>query len=304
MKKLFVSGMLLLILGLTCLYREPLVNFYVDHFVSIDKTVTLSANEKNDYFLGENYSFVQSTTNFTPSNKQDILNIYYTILDRGLTDFVFYCSEEYKECIQDVKDISNNQVLLSHINNFVHPYNSFKSIETEYDTLGKITIKISHTYTDEMIRSLQQKTKEIQKDVIQDEQDPEKMIKLIHDYIINNSRYDSDRSDQKTVKYQSDTAYGNLIQGYGICGGYADSMKLFLDLYQIPNYKIASENHVWNLVKVNDQWLHLDLTWDDPIVTNGKDVLEYNFFLITTQELQELQTNQHNFDTAIYQEAK
>ena len=296
--------MLLLILGLTCLYREPLVKFYVDHFVSIDKTVTLSANEKNDYFLGENYSFVQSTTNFTPSNKQDILNIYYTILDRGLTDFVFYCSEEYKECIQDVKDISNNQVLLSHINNFVHPYNSFKSIETEYDTLGKITIKISHTYTDEMIRSLQQKTKEIQKDVIQDEQDPEKMIKLIHDYIINNSRYDSDRSDQKTVKYQSDTAYGNLIQGYGICGGYADSMKLFLDLYQIPNYKIASENHVWNLVKVNDQWLHLDLTWDDPIVTNGKDVLEYNFFLITTQELQELQTNQHNFDTAIYQEAK
>lgn len=232
------------------------------------------------------------------------MNIYYTILDRGLTDFVFYCSEEYKECIQDVKDISNNQVLLSHINNFVHPYNSFKSIETEYDTLGKITIKISHTYTDEMIRSLQQKTKEIQKDVIQDEQDPEKMIKLIHDYIINNSRYDSDRSDQKTVNYQSDTAYGNLIQGYGICGGYADSMKLFLDLYQIPNYKIASENHVWNLVKVNDQWLHLDLTWDDPIVTNGKDVLEYNFFLITTQELQELQTNQHNFDTAIYQEAK
>ena len=302
MKKIITLVLLVAIFLVTIFYNQEIVGFIVDNFLTAKKTNSVLNN--NEYASNRDYQFVQITDDFTPHNKQDILNIYYTVINSGMTDFVFYCSEEYKECIQDVKDISNNQVLLSHINNFVHPYNSFKSIETEYDTLGKITIKISHTYTDEMIRSLQQKTKEIQKDVIQDEQDPEKMIKLIHDYIINNSRYDSDRSDQKTVKYQSDTAYGNLIQGYGICGGYADSMKLFLDLYQIPNYKIASENHVWNLVKVNDQWLHLDLTWDDPIVTNGKDVLEYNFFLITTQELQELQTNQHNFDTAIYQEAK
>ena len=39
----------------------------------------------------------------------------------------------------------------------------------------------------------------------------------------------SDRSDKKVTKYHSDIAYGPLVEGYAICGGYADTMKLFLD---------------------------------------------------------------------------
>ena len=83
----------------------------------------------------------------------------------------------------------------------------------------------------------------------------------------------------------------------------ADSMKLFLDRLNIPNYKISSENHIWNLVNVDNNWYHLDLTWDDPVTSNGTDVLEYDYFLITTTELEELESDQHNFDIKIYKEA-
>ncbi|MEG2448000.1 MAG: hypothetical protein RSA91_05640 [Bacilli bacterium] len=304
MKKFIWAGIIFLLIGFTVLYREDLADFYIKNFIQIDKNVTLSANERNPYYITRDYQFVKNTDSFTPRNKQDIKNIYYTVLNAGKTDFSFYCPSDYKECLSDVKDISDDQTLLSHINNYVHAYNGFKNIETEYDTLGKIRLKITHTYTDKQISSINNKVEEIEKTIIGNETDNTKKIKLIHDYIIKNSKYDSDRSDEKIAKYSSDTAYGNLIQGFGICGGYTDSMKIFLDRFNIPNCKIASDNHVWNLVNIGDEWLHLDLTWDDPVVTNGKDVLEYNFFLISTKELEELKTNQHTFDKNVYLEAK
>ena len=69
-----------------------------------------------------------------------LLNIYYTVINSG-KNFTFYCPKKYDNCLNDVKKLANNQVLLSDINNYVHPYNSFSHIETEYDTLGRVTIK-------------------------------------------------------------------------------------------------------------------------------------------------------------------
>ena len=96
--------------------------------------------------------------------------------------------------------------------------------------------------------------------------------------------------------------YGPLIEGYGLCGGYSDAMSIFLDYYNIPNFKIISENHAWNAVKINNKWYHLDLTWDDPITTSGKDVLKHDYFLINTQKLYELESIQHNFDKEVFKE--
>ena len=67
-----------------------------------------------------------------------------------MDNFTFYCSNEYESCINDVRDIANNQVVISNINNYVHPYNGFKDLETEIDSLGKITLNINRNYTDEM----------------------------------------------------------------------------------------------------------------------------------------------------------
>ena len=192
---------------------------------------------------------------------------------------------------------------MSNINNFVQVYNSFSHVSTEFDSLGKITIQISHTYTDTQISEINQVVDSIINEVTTENMKQEEKIKAIHDYIINNTKYDQERSDNKIKKYHSDTAYGALIEHYAVCGGYADSMKIFLDRLGIDNFKIASENHIWNFVNIDGKWLHLDLTWDDPITDTGIDVLEYEYFLITTEELHNKDTEQHIYDKLVYPEA-
>ena len=144
--------------------------------------------------------------------------------------------------------------------------------------------------------------KEIITKQVKNTKDEREIIKIIHDYIINNTKYDSDKSDRNIEKYNSNIAYGPLLQGYGLCGGYTDAMAIFLDYYDIPNYKVISENHIWNAVYLNNKWYHLDLTWDDPVMKDGSNTLEYTFFLITTKELEGQATNQHIFNKSVFSE--
>ena len=300
MKKYIVLLILVILFGFTFAFRRPLYNLYRTYFVKEEKEVTLTAS--NDYTRDYDFNYVKRTDDFTPSNYQDLLNIYYTVLNSGEEEFSFYCTDEYSECINDIDSLANNQKVLSTINNFVHPFNSFRHLETSYDDYGKVTLKIEHIYSNNDIKLINAKVEEIEKEIWNSSMSNEDKIKEAHNYIINNSKYDKDRSDNNIVKYKSDTAYGSLLEGYSLCGGYTDAMELFLEDMGIKNYKISSENHVWNAVYLNDAWYHLDLTWDDPITTDGSDILEYNFFLITTSELSELEGEQHNYDKNVYSE--
>ena len=300
MKKYIVLLILVILFGFTFAFRRPLYNLYRTYFVKEEKEVTLTAS--NDYTRDYDFNYVKRTDDFTPSNYQDLLNIYYTVLNSGEEEFSFYCTDEYSECINDVDSLANNQKVLSTINNFVHPFNSFRHLETSYDDYGKVTLKIEHIYNNNDIKLINAKVEEIEKEIWNSSMSNEDKIKEAHNYIINNSKYDKDRSDNNIVKYKSDTAYGSLLEGYSLCGGYTDAMELFLEDMGIKSYKISSENHVWNAVYLNNAWYHLDLTWDDPITTDGSDILEYNFFLITTSELSELEGEQHNYDKNVYSE--
>ena len=55
---------------------------------------------------------------------------------------------------------------------------------------------------------------------------------------------------------------------------------------------------------VNGKWLHLDLTWDDPVTSDNTNQLLYDYFLINNDKLFKLDTKQHNFNRNIYIEAK
>ncbi len=300
MKKYIILLVLIIVFIATFFYRQPLYNIYRTYIVKENKNASL--NTSNDYSRDYDFNYVQLTDTFTPNNFQDLLNIYYTVLNSGATNFSFYCPDEYQSCLDEVDSLANDQKTLSAINNFVHPFNSFKHLETTYDDYGKVTLKIEHIYTKSDIKLIKAKVKDIENEIWKDNMTETDKIKEAHNYIINNSKYDKDRSDKNIVKYKSDTAYGTLLEGYSLCGGYTDAMELFLEDLHLKNYKISSENHVWNALYLNGSWYHLDLTWDDPITNDGSDILEYNFFLITTNELTELEDEQHNYDKNIYSE--
>lgn len=300
MKKIIIFLFLVTVLAATFYFREDLSKLYLKYFSSVSRDVKLEY--KNEYYRDYNYNYVKIINDFNIKDKEQLMNAYYTIINSGIESFDFFCSNQYENCIDDVVSIANNQEILSNINSFVHPYNSFSSIETKYDTLGRITLKINKAYNKNQIDKINDKMNTIIKNTIKNTTDKKEIIKNIHDYIINNSKYDSDKSDKNIEKYKSNIAYGPLLEGFGLCGGYTDAMALFLDYYNIPNFKIISENHIWNAVYLDNSWYHLDLTWDDPVSHDKTDILEYNFFLISTKELTELATNQHIYDKNVFSE--
>lgn len=298
MKKLLSLILLIIALFFIYKYRENIIKIYNDYFVPIEDKI--SKLEKNKYFRDYDFSYVQNTNNFIPKSKSEILNIYYTIVNSGMNEFTFYCPKEYENCINDVRDIANDQDTISNLNNFVHPYNSFKTLQTEVDSIGKVTLRVTKVYDDEMIIILNYKVDEILKKSINNNDNIKDKIKKIHNYIINNTTYDKERSDKKIINYKSDNAYGVLIDGYGLCGGYTDAMMLFLETFNIQSIKISTENHIWNYVKLDDNWFHLDLTWDDPVSNDGKNILDDSYFLITDQELVLIEKEEHNYNKTIY----
>lgn len=297
MKKFLTGALLLTLFLIIYVYRAPLYNLYFDYLVPNSKKITKL--ETNKYYRDYNFKYVQNTTNFEPNNKQDILNIYYTVINSGMEKFTFVCPKNYKSCSEDVNNVAHNQEILSNINNYVHPYNSFKSLETEVSTNDVITIKLKHVYTEKMITLIDYEIDNLINKNIKKKMTNVEKIKTIHNVIINNTKYDKERTDNKITKYSSDNAYGVLIEKYGVCGGYTDAYMLFLEKLNIKNYKISSENHIWNYVNVNENWYHVDLTWDDPIDEDNpdNDLLDDTYLLLTTSQLKNMKNDTiHQFD--------
>lgn len=281
-------------------YEDEIYIYYRENILKVKENIKL---EKNEYFKDKNYNYVQNTNDFIAKDKKHLTNIFYTIINSGIDEFTFYCDENYTTCTDDVVSIVDNKENLSHINNFVHPYNSFKNISTSYDKYGEINVKVTKVYSKEDIIALENKVNEIISSQIKSNMSDKQKIEVIHDYIINHGKYATDtlRAQNKDKEYNK--ANDILFDGYGLCSSYADATAIFLHKFNIDNYKIASNIHVWNLVKVNNKWLHLDLTWDDPITSTGVDKLNKNFLLIDTKKLESLKVEKHNYDKNVYKEA-
>lgn len=305
MKKFLTTALLLILIVLIANNYEYIMRFVMVNVVYKDE---LLEQDNNNYYKDDNWNYVSQTKDFYPKSKQDILNIFYTALNGGWDEVTFYCDESYKTCLDDVEAMTDDNIILSNINNFVAPYNSYSKISVNINSLGRINIAIAKSYSDEMEATLNAKVDEIYNEVITDKMSDTEKIKAIHNYIINHTVYDQARAAEVTnglaqdSYHVSNTAYGALINGKAICGGYTDAMALFLDKMSLKNYKIASESHIWNCVYIDGTWKHLDLTWDDPVTNTGENRLEYNFFLISTSELEAKETGQHIYDKTIYSE--
>ena len=295
----------ILITGILSICIVTILNFYpeeVQKFLS-----NLFNNEEyiiakaNDYYLEGNFEYVQNWTDDV-SNKKELLNYIYHVINTGSDYADGECTKEYTNCVADLNAIANDEETLSVINNFVHPYNSFKTISFTYNDNGKFSLAIEHIYNDEQITAINYIVENKINDMINDDMSTEQKIKKIHDYIIDSTKYDTLKTDNiHDDTYASNTAYGVLMQGYGICSGYSDTIAIFLNALDIENYKISNDTHIWNLIYINGIWTHLDATWDDPI--SDKNLNRDTYFLINYDELSKLDDGTHTFNKNIYKEA-
>ena len=276
--------------------KEELIEIFKAH----PDLVILPGNEyvKNDEFL-----FLKQSEDYVPYSKQDLYNIFYSTLNQGWNEFTFYCPMEYTSCLDDVDALSNDKILLSDINNYVSPFNSYSSIRTLYDDTGTITIQVVKLYSDDEIKKLNVELDRLMH-LTEGVSNTRDKILFLHDYIINNTQYDTVRADTGSSDHDSTRMTGLIYEHYAICGGYADTMAALLDRMNVPNYKVSSDTHVWNAIYIDNAWYHLDLTWDDPVTTNGRNILDHSYFIIDNARLAELNkdSKDHIFNKDIYLE--
>lgn len=308
--KRFITLIICLMIVAASIIKLPEITETINSYFYSAQTVVLP--EENKYAKNQSYEYVSVTDNFVPYNFQELFNIFYTILDRGYQNFTFYCPVEYTDCVNDVIKISDkkNTKYLPTLGNYISPFNNFYLLKVRYDTAGEITVNVDYNYSNEDKRLINQKLDDLWVQLVTKEMDEEDIIYAFHDYFINTTRYDEEyvetsKENEMSPKHPSTKANGVLFNGLAICSGYTDAMALVLDRLNLKNFKVASDTHVWNVVNLNGEWLHLDLTWDDPVsLDHSKDTLLHKFYLIDTKTLEEFEIEDHDFDKSVYLELK
>ncbi|MGG7178337.1 transglutaminase domain-containing protein [Clostridium paraputrificum] len=143
--------------------------------------------------------------------------------------------------------------------------------------------------------AVQKKVEDIVSEVIKPEMKDYEKEKALHDYVINNCKFDQ-RYYSGDMPKESYTVYGVLVNGIGVCQGYAIAMDKLLKAVGIETTIITGEalnndgdgyiKHAWNIVEIGGENYHLDLTWDDPIMVDGGDKLRYSYFNITDEQIE------------------
>ncbi len=109
----------------------------------------------------------------------------------------------------------------------------------------------------------------------------------IHNKIVDGTSY---KIEDREYVYSS--AYGCLVNGVAACEGYSKAAKLLFDRVGIESAVISGTAstsqekggaHMWNVVKIEDEWYHLDCTWDDPVTDKKKPLRLYTYFNVSDE---------------------
>lgn len=126
-------------------------------------------------------------------------------------------------------------------------------------------------------------------------------VKKIHDYIMKNTVYIQGNGKTKNG-YSVYSGIGVLMDGQGVCNGYTEAFQMLAKKVGLKSYKVIGQKqgeidpnilHAWNLVKINNNYYHLDITWDD--TGDGP----YKYFLKSDKQM--LKT--HMWETGKYVKA-
>ncbi|BCN28967.1 transglutaminase domain-containing protein [Anaeromicropila herbilytica] len=165
-----------------------------------------------------------------------------------------------------------------------------------YANILELSYHFTFRETKEETKEVDKKVKEVIKNLgIMDLSNYEK-VKEIHDYIIKNATYD--------MTYHYVTAYDNLIKKTSVCQGYAALTYKMMTEAKIPcriiNGMAGGDTHAWNIVYINGAWYNIDCTWDDPVRSDGKQMISYDNFLKSDADLKDHQRDKEYKTKAFY----
>ena len=126
----------------------------------------------------------------------------------------------------------------------------------------------------------------------------------IYSWLTSHVDYDYSHYDPRAVTpRESYEPYGPLVDGLGICLGYATTFQLFMDLLEVECITVVGaafqsrEDHAWNMVRLNGEWYCVDATWD---ASSGGKLNRCRYFNVTSQHMAD---TDHQWDDTSVPEA-
>lgn len=149
--------------------------------------------------------------------------------------------------------------------------NDIRSISLSYD--------FTKDETEYYAKKVKQKSQEILKEADGAETLSEYLLS-IHNSILKEASYDYSFSEPGVYE-----AFGVLVDGTGVCESYSRAFQYLCQCIGVDNILVVGlsgdEPHMWNMIMLDDDWYHSDLTWDDE---DGGSII-YDYFCFNDMNL-------------------
>ena len=114
-------------------------------------------------------------------------------------------------------------------------------------------------------------------------------IKAVYEYLINTTDYDSGSPDNQNIQ-------SALLNHRSVCAGYSRAFQYILHRMgmfctYVTGNTADGGDHGWNIVRINGNYYHVDVTWGDPVFVNqmediaSSSAMNYNYLCCTDEEI-------------------
>lgn len=163
---------------------------------------------------------------------------------------------------------------------------------SKQDVLSKLEFSGTYTKTagekEEIDKKIEQYTDRCFSGITREMSDYEK-VRYLYDYIIKETEYDLNSPESQNI-------CSVFLYGDSVCMGYAKAMQYLLLKQDIMCTLVngtakKGEAHAWNLLLLDGQYYHLDVTWGDDSyveadgISQTHGVTNYSYFCVTTEEI-------------------
>lgn len=232
------------------------------------------------------------------------IKFYYQFLsspERKIYNDIVKGIEKHKKSIFLLGSVKQVEKVLDFVYYDCPEFFYVDTTKTTFRTSGlTTTVQIGYHKDLEETKEIEQKLEIISRQFLNQVQkkklDNLKLVRYVHNFIIENVEYASEQRDLQQVYGDVSSINGVFLNHKALCKGIALAAKWLLDkggivsaviegrmidqkTPRLPHYTGTHEetNHIWNLVCINDKWHFMDVTMD--LGNSEKGWISYDYFL-------------------------
>lgn len=261
MKRSIIRQLLLIIILLTSI--APLTTYATSEVPKTIDTTKYCYNQLNDREKAIYNIFINSQEKFINNEEiyctrveyqedyKEVYKEFYNSIQRAMQAYI----SDNPDAEIWVKDYETKEKLVNYEGNYYYDvsivpfFNGYTNLKSGEAT--QLIHELEKT-ADEFVKTLHGT-------------DYDKLLQ-IHNWLINNSKYDMTHSN-----INRRNAYGSVIQKNATCSGYSYGFKYIADKAGLnvicvsgtaTNYDGITGRHSWNLAYIDGEWKLIDVTWD------------------------------------------